>query len=214
MENEYNHILLNKSDKYLKKILLNYSDYQEEFVRFVEKELNNRGVRLTPEEKGKIELMKISDIEEIKEEKKYRLFLSDWNFNIVNDNSVPELFSRATVLISTFFFTGLFGGILLMYNLFKIRKLRSIYIVLFISLLFSIIFYFLFNSFEPETFTERRHFTRALFGINGFISYFVYSRLWWKFIGKETKYRAKSNLIPIIIGVLLIIVYFLSKIMN
>lgn len=211
MSEEFRERVKNLSTEKLIKILTNYSDYQTDYVNSAEKELATRGIQLTPDEKREIENKKKEDKEDIEDDAKYRKFImGGWHEYVVNDESAPELFSLSQILFCSALFTALTGGILLVYNLLKLKNRKPIIIVLALSLILSagyvsaLYFYFDLNS------VESKHTSRLIIGGNFFVSYGLFTTLWWNYIGNKVRYRSKSFIIPAILGIVLITLIYLG----
>ncbi|MDD4968238.1 MAG: hypothetical protein PHT07_02295 [Paludibacter sp.] len=207
-----------QSTEKLIKTLLNYSEYQDQYVRSAEKELIARGIQLTPDERKEIENKKIKDKEEIEDDVNFRKFLmGGWFRYVVKDESAPELFSLTQIMVCSVLFTGLTGGILFTYNLLKLKTTKPIIIVLvlilstILSICYVCAFYYL---YDPSTIGSR-HIFRSIAGGNMFVSLALFSNLWWNYIGKDLRYRSKSFIIPTIIGIIIIIAFlFRDQIIN
>lgn len=201
------------SDK-LRKIVFNSIDYQKEFVLLAENELLNRGIPITQDEKDVIELAKKARELDDQDDIKFRKFIFDFGHNSVTSNEYPKLYSRQIIIIFSSFFSGVFGGILMSYNLLQINKARYIPIVLLVSIIFSALFVWALSvGTSQDHIFDNLHF-RSMFVSNTCASVLIYSRLWWKYIGEKTKFRTKSILIPLIIGMVLIILFVTNYLNN
>jgi len=200
------------------KITINYSDYQDEYVRLAEKELLARGIQLTPDERKEIENKKIKDKADVEDDANFRKFITGgWFKYIVKEESAPKLFSLTQILLCSSLFTGLTGGILLTYNLLKLKSTKPIIIVLILvlSTILSICYVCAFYYLYDHNALNSRDIFRLITVGNMFVSLALFSKLWWNYIGKNIHYRSKSLIIPTIIGVIIIIAFlFRDQIIN
>jgi hypothetical protein len=116
----------------------------------------------------------------------------------------PELYSRKVIFFFTFFLSTLMGGILFAFNLYTLKKIRTMFLVLFFSITyFGLQKYLIYTiSTNIALSTLLSHFLGAMF---------YYAIFWRKFIGVTTAYKSKSYLVPLIVGV---IVYYISYLSN
>jgi len=211
MSEEFSERVKKLSTEKLIKILTNYSDYQNEYVHSAEKELTTRGIQLTPDERLEIENKKRKDKEDIEDDVNFRKFLmGGWHKYVVNDESAPELFSLTQILICSALFTGMTGGILLTYNLLKLKNRKPIIIVLALSLILSVGYVSALYFFFDLNSIDSRDTNRLILGGNVFVSFGLFSTLWWNYIGKDVRYRSKSFIIPAIVGIILLLLIYLG----
>ncbi len=123
------------------------------------------------------------------------LFNDQYKNNLVEDTEAPMLYSRRALYVFTFFFSPLFGSIMMAINCAKINNRSGIVWVLLFGVFFT---------------------TAQIIGLNyvhggsgyGYICGFIaaaciHSFFWNRLIGKSTFYRAKPIWVPLIIGLLL-----------
>jgi hypothetical protein len=200
MENKFTESVKLRTDDELKEILIDFNKYQKDLIDAAKEELNLRNIELIDEEKQKIENLKVQVRQELKEEAKlYKpigLFRSNWKKNIVDDPEAPQLYSRQVINVFSILFSVLFGGILLAINLKNTNNKKAILPVLLFSGTFTgLLMYVL--SFVPGSTTP---FTIACNLIGAMV---LYNYFWWKYIGKDFKYRTKPFWIPLIIAIVI-----------
>lgn len=124
----------------------------------------------------------------------------NWKKIIVTDQAAPEFYSEKAIFIFTFFFSVIFGSVMLAINLKKKESKKGVYEVLGFGVLFFVLQeYILFMFFQSNVILP------IIFSIVGalVLNYFF----WRKYLGRELKYRAKPIWIPLVIGILFLVVY-------
>jgi len=120
-----------------------------------------------------------------------------WGKYIVTDPEAPLLYSKFAVSSFSFFFSAIFGAILLALNVEnKTNKIK----VIGVGVLFTTIV-ILVGSLSSLPILY-------VFGINGASSYLLSTEFWNKYIGRETKYRAKSTWRPLLVLIAIAVVLF------
>ena len=203
MDNYFIEGMKSKSNDELLVYVDNYKSYQIDAFNAAVLELRNRDVILPDD---KIEAIR-KDLTEID---KKRMSDSDeviykWDKNITDDKSAPLLFSEKSIFMFSVIFSTIFGSILLSLNLIKLKKIRYCITVLIFGLIFSSLTLILVNRFELNSL--------ILFVINGMGSLILHYLFWFKFIGKEFKYRSQSIIIPLIFSILVAAAAFYSLVM-
>lgn len=117
----------------------------------------------------------------------------------------PPIYSKKAVWVFAVLFSTLFGGVLLMQNLLDIGKKRVAYIVLAISVAYTIFCVVILNSIETRSST-----LSYVFGFigGGFLSEYYFR----KYFKDEAQYPKKKLWKPAIIGIILIAIILLCVI--
>lgn len=182
-----NRILSEKSDRELIFYINNLDKHTEDAVRIALEILKSRKVVLPDDIDETID----KHFEQNKAKPKTDL----WNKNVTTDSEAPEFFSQNAIYIFSVLFSVLFGSVMLAYNLRKVKK--PFWWAILFGLAYSFIaVYFLekYNGSLPMTFIA-----------NGLGAVVLYQLFWNHWIGKQTKYRAKSIWIPLIIALIIFI---------
>jgi hypothetical protein len=189
----------NRSDHELEEYLSNIMAYRREIVEAAVVELKKRGRFFSEEELNSIK-DKIKEREETVG--KNTITVRDASKkNIVTDESCPELYSVKIISVFSILFGVLFTSILMSINLSIVEKRKGIIWVLFFGIIVSIVQVLLNNYLLSNNFTSSISYSTLIINSMGAI---VLSQVFWnKFIGKETKYRAKSSVVPLIIGIVI-----------
>ena len=178
----------------LKDIVINRNLYGGKTILAARKELEHRGIVLSESELKQKEKVKKEIIENAKKNssglKDYYRSFSD---NIVTDKSAPQLYTRKTILIFSSLFFLLFGAITLSMNLYKLKKYKYIWLVLFYSIMFTGILIYLKGELNMKFST---------FGSN-LLGYAPIEFIVWKKLIGNTKYRKRDSTFPFIIGIIL-----------
>ncbi len=196
MEIDFVKLMVSKSDEGLQECIDDRKKYNPDAVYAAIDQLKLRGRIFTDEELNIIK----SDIEKQQEISKQRVAEANetstkWDKNVVVDLNESELFSQKAIYGFTIFFGVFFGSILLSYNLKKADKKNYIFIVILFSILFTTIQLWVLSYIPRNT---------GLTMITSVAGAFILNKYFWtKYIGEETKYRAKAIWIPLIIGLIL-----------
>jgi len=200
MNRNYAEEVESKTTDELKSISLNFHNYQGALISATKRELENRGVQFTSEEKQRIEELKNQKKQDaiiIKDNNNtMHIFMTKWKMNIVDDINVPQLYSRQVINVFSIIFSVLFGGILLSINLKKVNNKKAILAVLIFSVAYMGLLIFIQELISVNT-------TVLTVGFNALGAIVLYNFFWRKYIGQEFKYRTKPFWIPLIIGILI-----------
>lgn len=207
MKDSFSKILEKKNDKKLKKIILNPQDYQPEFIELAKKEFEKRYIFLNEDEKIKLkENEKGIELESKnlkKDNKNFARFCRSYKENIVNDTSAPQLYSRKHITIFAILFTSFFGGILLGYNLFVLKKIKELILVLISTLAIagiSVGFAMAVINTDSSNGRGPGYFAAGYL----FMNKFIIDTFWWNFIGNRIQFRSKSLRIPVFLSFIII----------
>jgi len=114
--------------------------------------------------------------------------------NIVNDPSLPKLFSRYSVRFFAILFSTFFGGILISINLYRLKKKDQILPVVLFSFFFAYLTVFVSGKYPDKI-------TMITFIMNVIGSLLLEELFWNRMIGKDTKFQRQSVLPALLIGV-------------
>jgi len=123
------------------------------------------------------------------------LFSTNWKFNVVTKEPAPELYSRKAIYFFTVFCSVFFGRTLMFLNLRKLKNKHGQIIVAIYSILYGVITWSILTQFERNTIL-----TMVVSMIGSFP---LYNYFWAKYIDKNTEYRAKSIVIPLVIALVI-----------
>ena len=196
MEIDFVKLMASKSDEGLQECIDNRKKYNPDAVYAAIDQLKSRGRIFTEEELNIIK----ADIEKQQEISKQRVdeageTSTKWDKNVVVDLNEIELFSQKAIYGFTIFFGVFFGSILLSYNFKKANKKNYIILLILFGILFTTIQLWALSYIPRNT---------GLTMITSVAGAFVLNKYFWtKYIGAETKYRAKAIWTPLIIGLVL-----------
>ena len=115
------------------------------------------------------------------------------------ENNLPKIYSSKAILGFSVFMSSLFGGILLYINLRNLKKNKEANIVLVISIILTLLTYFVMSI--PENPKSSLAYLCGFIG-GGILSYFLVP----KYIPNEEDFPKKQIWKPLIIAVLIVIV--------
>ncbi len=115
------------------------------------------------------------------------------------ENNLPKIYSSKAILGFSVFMSSLFGGILLYINLRNLKKYKEANIVLVISIILTLLTYFVMSI--PENPKSSLAYLCGFIG-GGILSYFLFP----KYIPNEEDFPKKQIWKPLIIAVLIVIV--------
>jgi hypothetical protein len=180
-------ILSGKSDKELMFYINNVDKHTEEAVWTALEILNIRNVELPKDvtETIKNQLDK-------KKEKPGKNF---WDINITTDLDAPELYSQKSIYVFSILFSVLFGSVMLAYNLYKVKK----------PFIWAILFGLIYSSGTVYVLEEYDGRLPMTFIVGALGAVVLYQLFWNRWIGSQTKYRAKPVWVPLIVALLIFI---------
>jgi hypothetical protein len=123
-----------------------------------------------------------------------------WTKNIVKDPDAPELYSPRAIWGFSIFFTVIFGAVLLFVNL---KNKKAKWVVIGFGLLYTSLVIIIMN-FIPQPNAG------LSVGLNGGGGLLLTNLFWDKYVGRETKFRAKPIWKPLIISILITIPFALA----
>ena len=116
------------------------------------------------------------------------------------ENNLPKIYSSKAILGFSVFMSSLFGGILLYINLRNLKKYKEANIVLVISIILTLLTYFVMSI--PENPKSSLAYLCGFIG-GGILSYFLVP----KYIPNEEEFPKKQIWKPLIIALLIVIVF-------
>jgi hypothetical protein len=201
MEIDFEKLMANKSDEGLMNYVEKIDIYTEEAVVAAVLELKKRGKLFSEEDLKNIRL-KLDDKKKAKiaEEKEWEK--SSLTRNVVTDENAPAYYSHRAIWGFSVVFTVIFGAVLFSSNL--KGKGNARWIVLGFGIIYTGVAIFLL-SLVPRN-------TGLTIGVNGAGAWIMTQFFWNKYLGEDTKYRAKSILKPLIISIVVSIPFILAAI--
>ena len=198
---DFKEMMSKMSDYELNGYIENRKNYTKEAVESAILELKYRGKEFSEIETTEILQQFNKKKVETKEPENINLFASSngWKKNVVTDQSATEFYSEKAIYLFSVIFSVLFGSVLMAINLRKTESKKGVFEVLGFGILF-----FAFQIYVLSMIPRNTIFT-LMFSMVGavILNYFF----WRKYIGQETKYRAKPIWIPLIIGIVLLAGY-------
>ena len=181
-----------KSDEGLQEYVDNRQKYTPTAVYAAIDELKKRGRVFTDEEFTQI----VNDIERQQEISKQRVEESDgsnkMNKNVVDDPNAPEYYSERAIYTFSVLFSVLFGSVLMAMNISRTEKKDSNWTVVLFGVAYTVIQIWVLSLIPRNTGLT----LVASIGGAMILNQFFFK----KYIGKETKYRARPIWIPLIIA--------------
>ena len=200
-------VLVKLTNSQLEKYIQPDSRYLPEAIVIAMDILKERGRIFTDEELKAIENLKLKNKEQNSLENQ-ELDLS-YDKNIVDDPNAIALFPLYWIVLGSVLLTTLFGSILLIINLIKLKKYIGVIVVLLLSL-----GYFIFQENLTEIFTELGVRKQGRYSVTpDLLSALVGACLlllcWLGYIPETLKYRQANIWFPIFLALILsILIYF------
>ncbi|SHH22205.1 hypothetical protein SAMN04488109_3233 [Chryseolinea serpens] len=202
MDNQYQALMTSKSDEQLKNYLVNSEKYTEEAVTAAIQELRNRGKEFSEEELSEIKL-KLEVIRKKERDEEVQTGTSTWKKNVVTDPEAPAFYSQRAIWGFSVFFTVVFGAVLLSSNLRDKGNAR--WAVIAFGVLYTGLAIFILSFVKGNS-------TGLTVGINTAGAWIMNQVFWNKYVGAETKYRAKPIWVPLVISILISVPLLLAVI--
>jgi hypothetical protein len=118
-------------------------------------------------------------------------FFGEWDYNITTDQEAPLLYSRLAIYCFTVLCSVFFGGVLMFLNLRKLKNKRGQVVVVIYTVLYGAITFPVLIQFDMRI---------SLLNIVNILGSIPFYYIFWvKYVGKTTKYRTESVLIPSVI---------------
>lgn len=125
-----------------------------------------------------------------------------WTKNIVTDVDSPQFYSPRAIWGFSVFFTVIFGAVLLSSNLTE-KKAKGL--VMGFGILYTALAIIIMNLLPQPN-------TGLAIGLNGGGAFILTKLFWDKYVGRETKFRAKAIWKPLVISILITIPFLLALI--
>jgi len=188
-----------KLDTELRQCIDNREKYLPESVFAAISELKRRGVEFTEEEERVIR----EDMQarmEIAENSGpgYGIFSGGYKYALVDDLDAYSFYSRRVIKVFTFFFSAIFGSIMMAMNIWKTKNTTGVTLVLLFGITVTIIENIIATRLNANASSN------IFFAIIN--AYLIDILFWNKYIGKSTLYRARSYQIPLIIAIILCVI--------
>ena len=193
---DFKEMMSKMSDYELNGYIENRKNYTKEAVESAMLELKNRRREFSEEETS--EILKQFNKKKIENRESYTEN-SGWKKNVVIDKDAPEFYSEKAIYMFSVIFSIIFGSILMAINLRKTENKKGVFEVLGFGVLFFALQIYLLSMIPRNTM-----FTLVFSGVGALILNYFF---WRKYIGQDTKYRAKPIWIPLIIGIVLLAGY-------
>ena len=203
MEIDFVQLMTNKSEEELQVYIDSRQKYNPQAVFAAIDELKKRGKVFTDTE---LETIK-NDISQQQEINKERIDVAEqwsprWYKNVVDDIVAPQYYSQRTIYGFTIVFGSLFGAILMAINLSNAQKKIGTISVLLFGIVYTGIQFWLPTLIVNKGDLKLTNPNQGLTLITNIGCALIINFYFWNsFIGKETKYRAKPILIPLIIAI-------------
>ncbi len=131
------------------------------------------------------------------------IFNSEYKNVIVEDPDAPLMYSTLAIYLFTFFLSPLFGSIMMAMNISKTGKGNAVAGVILFGIGFSVLQIILISSMQRPS--------SGVSIICGIVGAYCLNYLFWRpYIGFSTFYRARPIWVPLVIGILLCGLAFLS----
>ena len=120
---------------------------------------------------------------------------------VTNEENIPELYSPVAILGFSLFFSFIFGGVLMFFNLRKLGKSAIANNVLLICTGIIVVAYFVALKFQVN------QFFMLLINLGG--GWLLIEFFWKKHVGLQTKFKKKSITKAVLVSVLISVAVFL-----
>ncbi|MCJ8167581.1 hypothetical protein MKJ04_22250 [Pontibacter sp. E15-1] len=195
-----------KTDEELEGYITNRRKYVPEAISATIDELQRRGRVFTDEELEEIVRDKNEQIdsERKEDEELWQSSSKGWNKNLVRDENAPALYSERVIYIFSAVFFVLFGSVLVALNIKRTESKNGFWQVLIFGLSYTAGQIAILDSIPRNSILT--------ISFNLFGAFILQKFFWQKYIGKDTKYRARPVWIPLAIGVVLSALFILAAI--
>lgn len=206
MATDFKQLMSQKSNENLEEYIHNVRKYVPDAVEAAIIELEGRGRVFTADD--------IDSIKKQIEEKKLEIqkeedgMFINWKKNIVTDVNAPMYYSERTINVFSILFSILSGAILLAINISKTKHKNIIPLLLAFAVSYVILEIWLFSS-VINTNNGTSGLTLLMNGLGAFV---LDKWFWKKYLGDETKYRAKPIWVPLTICIFISILGILAGI--
>lgn len=199
MAKSLSEVMNTKSEEGLADYLDNFQKYTPEAIRTAVDELKRRGRNFSEEELREIDIKIDKSTKAESEEDTLFAPNNAWKQSVVTDLNAPLFYSKGAITAFSLFFTTIFGAVLLSSNI-NDTKRKSI--VIGFGIIYTTVSIIILNLIPRNTFYVLLLNTGGALGLT--------STFWDKFVGKETKYRAKPIWKPLVISIIITIPFLLA----
>ena len=193
---DFKEMMSKMSDYEVNGYIENRKNYTQEAVESAILELKNRGREFSEEETS--EILKQFNKKKVENRESYASD-SGWKKNVVIDKDAPEFYSEKAIYLFSVIFSIIFGSILMAINLSKTENKKGVFEVLGFGILFFALQVYLLSMIARSTM-----FTFVFSAVGALILNYYF---WRKYIGAETKYKAKPIWVPLIIGIVVLVFF-------
>ncbi len=202
MKTDFKDLMANQSDEGLQKYIDSRLKYTPEAVEAAIDEIQSRGTLYSADElvqfRFEVQQKRDLDLQEIKKEQSG---VSKWKKNVVQDENAPEFYSERAIYMFSILFSMFFGAVLLATNLGQTENKKKVTEVIGFGFGFTALMVLLLSQISTSSGLT------LMFNIVGAL---ILQEFWKRNIGKETKYRAKSIVKPLIISITIVILVFIA----
>ena len=191
-------VMNGKTEEGLTDYLDNFQKYTPEAISSAVDELKRRGRNFSEEELKEIDL-KIENRTKAESEDDTLFASNAWKQSVVTDPNAPLLYSKGAIRAFSLFFSTIFGAVLLSSN---INDTKRKWMVIGFGIIYTTVTIIVLNLIPPNTFYVLLLNTAGGLGLT--------STFWDKYVGKETKYRARPIWKPLIISIIITIPFLLA----
>lgn len=197
---DFKELMSKKSDDGLTDYLTNFNKYTPEAIAAAVEELKSRGRNFSNDELNDIQ-GKIQARSEAKKEEDSIWSSASAKRNIVTDENAPLLYSQGAIRGFSILFTVVFGAALLASNLNDRKKKWA---VIGFGVVYTTIAIIILNQIPRST--------AWTLGLNAGGGFGLTAIFWDRYIGKDTKYRAKPIWKPLIISIIITALFLIALI--
>ena len=198
MGTRFKELMSKKSEKELMDYLINFNKYTPDAITAAVDELKGRGRNFTEQEL--IEIKEKIETSDKSEKEVDSLWSTDsLKLNIVTDTNAPILYSKMAIRGFCVLFTTIFGAVLLSSNT---KDTKNKLMIIGFGIIYTGLTIALANIIPTSTYYV------ILLNTAGGLA--MTSTFWDKYVGKDTKYRAKPIWKPLIISVIITIPFLLA----
>lgn len=190
-------VIESKSDQELEYIIDNREKYLPETVLEAMAELQKRGVEFSEEEIRVIEedMQARIEIAENSNAGFGGIFSDNYRNCLVEDPDAYSFYSRRIIKVFTFFFSPIFGAIMMAMNIWKTKDRTGVILVLLFGIAIMVI---------EDTIATKLNLNSSSAIFFGIINAYLIDILFWNhYIGKSSLYKARSYRTPLIIAIII-----------
>lgn len=202
MNTDFKNLMVNQSDEGLQKYITNRLKFTPEAVEAAIDEVQRRGISYSEDElnqfRMEVQQKRDADLQEVNQE---QISVNKWKRNVVQDESAPEYYSERAIYMFSILFSMFFGAVLLATNLGQSENKDKIAQVIGFGFGFTALMVLVLSQFASNS--------GLTLGFN-IVGALILQEFWKRNIGKDTKYRAKSIVKPLIVSLIIVILIFIA----